>query len=57
MAARVGPGRRAEETDEKGDVRLEQDTCVPPTGEVADIEKLIDHEGYMGFFPTQVEML
>jgi hypothetical protein len=45
------------ETDKKGNGRLEQDICVPLTGEVADIEKLIDHDGYMGVFPTQVEML
>jgi hypothetical protein len=36
---------------------IEKDICVPPTGEVADIEKLIDDDGYMGVFPTQVEML
>jgi hypothetical protein len=27
------------------------------TREVADIGKLIDHDDYMGVFPTQVEML
>jgi hypothetical protein len=27
------------------------------TGEVADIGKLIDHDNYMGVFPTQVKML
>jgi hypothetical protein len=27
------------------------------TGEVAGIETLIDHDGYMGVFPSQVEML
>jgi hypothetical protein len=26
-------------------------------GEVADIQKLIYHDDYMGVFPTQVEML
>jgi hypothetical protein len=45
------------ETDEKGNVRLEQDIHIPLTGEVADIEKLIDHDGYMGVFSIQVEML
>jgi hypothetical protein len=45
-----------EETDKEGNIWLPQDICVPSTREVA-VEKLIDHDGYMGVFPTQVEML
>uniref|UniRef100_A0A452YN05 ATP-dependent DNA helicase n=1 Tax=Aegilops tauschii subsp. strangulata TaxID=200361 RepID=A0A452YN05_AEGTS len=38
---RVGNG--TEETDEEGNIRLPEDICVPPTGDGADLEKLIDH--------------
>ena len=38
---RVGNG--TEKTDEQGNIQLPDDICVPSTGKVADIEKLIDH--------------
>jgi hypothetical protein len=38
---------------EEGNIHLPQDIYVPLTGEVADIEKLIDHDGYMESFPPK----
>uniref|UniRef100_A0A8I6XIC9 DNA helicase Pif1-like 2B domain-containing protein n=1 Tax=Hordeum vulgare subsp. vulgare TaxID=112509 RepID=A0A8I6XIC9_HORVV len=38
---RVGNG--TEEADDQGNIQLPEDICVPSTGEMNDIEKLIDH--------------
>uniref|UniRef100_A0A8I6Y0K2 ATP-dependent DNA helicase n=1 Tax=Hordeum vulgare subsp. vulgare TaxID=112509 RepID=A0A8I6Y0K2_HORVV len=38
---RVGNG--TEEADEHGNIQLPEDICVPSTGEMNDLEKLIDH--------------
>jgi hypothetical protein len=46
-----------EVTDGEGNIRIPHNICVPLTVEVADIKKLIDLNGYMGVFPTQVKML
>jgi hypothetical protein len=43
-------------TDEEGNIRLSRDICIPSTIEVLDIEKMIDHGGYMRLFPTEVKM-
>jgi ATP-dependent DNA helicase PIF1 len=50
-------GNDTEKTDKEGNIWLPQDICVPSTGKVADIDKLIYHDNYMGVFPTQVEIL